>query len=316
VLPAGQYTLTATFTPTNTTDYSTASASVTLSVTKATPAISWSTPAAISYGTALSATQLNASSTVAGSFAYSPAAGTVLGVGSQTLTATFTPSDTSDYSTTTASVVLVVKPAPGFSLSASPASISLGKGGATTSTITVTDIGGFNGNVTLAASGLPSGVTAGFSKNPTTGTSVLTLTASSSAAVGTSSVAIKGTSGSLSATTTIALTVNPGFACHVGYSITSQWAGGFGAALTIDNTGTAAISNWTLTWTFANGQTITQVWNANEKQSGANVTLTNMSYDGTIAAGGSYTSAGFNGAWNNKTNAVPTSFAINGTTCH
>jgi endo-1,4-beta-xylanase len=105
------------------------------------------------------------------------------------------------------------------------------------------------------------------------------------------------------------------FACHIGYTIGSQWAGGFGAAVTINNTGTTAISNWTLTWSFGNGQTISQVWNGNVVQSGANVTVTNMSYNGSIPAGGSYSGMGFNGTWNNATNAVPTSFAVNGTVC-
>jgi hypothetical protein len=147
---------------------------------------------------------------------------------------------------------------------------------------------------------------------------VLTLTASSSATAGTSTVTITGTSGSVTASTTIALTVSAsttGFACHVGYTISSQWPTGFGAALAIQNTGTTAISNWTLTWTFANGQTITQLWNGAETQSGANVTVTNMSYNGTIAAGATLSGMGFNGTWNSITNAVPASFAINGTTC-
>ena len=74
------------------------------------PAITWATPAPIVYGTALSATQLDASSPVAGSFTYSPAAGTVLTVGQQTLTATFTPTDTTDYTTATATVTLNVIP--------------------------------------------------------------------------------------------------------------------------------------------------------------------------------------------------------------
>jgi endo-1,4-beta-xylanase len=99
------------------------------------------------------------------------------------------------------------------------------------------------------------------------------------------------------------------------YTISSQWGGGFGAAIAINNTGTTAISNWTLTWTFANGQTVTQLWNGAETQSGANVTVTNLSYNGTIPAGGSYTGMGFNGSWNNVTNSVPTAFAINGTPC-
>ena len=80
---------------------------------KTTPTISWAAPAAITQGTALSATQLNASASVAGTFVYSPAAGTVLATGTHTLTATFTPADTTRYNTATASTVLVVNaPAP------------------------------------------------------------------------------------------------------------------------------------------------------------------------------------------------------------
>jgi len=75
------------------------------------PPISWATPAPIVYGTQLSATQLDATSTVAGVFVYSPVAGTILNVGQQTLTATFTPTDTVDYTTATATVALNVIPA-------------------------------------------------------------------------------------------------------------------------------------------------------------------------------------------------------------
>ncbi len=98
---------------------------------------------------------------------------------------------------------------PSFTLSDSPNSLTITQGGSGTSTITVTDLGGFSGSVSLAASGLPSGVTAGFSPNPTTSSSTLTLTASATATTGTATVTITGTSGSLVATTTLALTVNP-----------------------------------------------------------------------------------------------------------
>jgi photosystem II stability/assembly factor-like uncharacterized protein len=70
--------------------------------------ITWATPAAITYGTALSATQLNATANVPGTFVYSQKAGTVLPAGTQTLTVTFTPSDTSTYTTTTASATLQI----------------------------------------------------------------------------------------------------------------------------------------------------------------------------------------------------------------
>ena len=102
--------------------------------------------------------------------------------------------------------------------------------------------------------------------------------------------------------------------CTVDYTITSQWPGGFGAALTIVNNGSTAISNWTLTWSFANGQTITQLWNGSETQSGANVTVNNLSYNGSIPAGGSYSGMGFNGSWS-STNAIPTAISLNGTAC-
>jgi len=90
VLSAGSQNLLVTFMPTDLGDYTTATVTVTLTVNKATPAITWATPAAIPYGTALSATQLDASSTVDGTFVYTPAAGVVLGVGPQTLSVTLT----------------------------------------------------------------------------------------------------------------------------------------------------------------------------------------------------------------------------------
>jgi len=104
-------------------------------------------------------------------------------------------------------------------------------------------------------------------------------------------------------------------ACKVIYSISPQNTSAFGAQITIDNTGTTAWTSWTLTWAFANGQTVSQLWNGIETQSGANVTVKNEPYNGSVAAAGSVTGVGFNGAWNGATNAVPTSFAVNGTTC-
>ncbi len=73
--------------------------------------------------------------------------------------------------------------APSFTLSASPTSVSVAQGSSGTSTITVTAVGGFSGNVTLAASGLPGGVTASFAAGSAVGTQVLTLAASTSSVV-------------------------------------------------------------------------------------------------------------------------------------
>ena len=111
--------------------------------------------------------------------------------------------------TQTTTIALTVSVAPGFTLSPSPASVTVIRGNTASSTITVTDVGGFSSNVTLAASGLPSGVTASFAPNSATSSSIVTLTASGAAATGGPvTVTITGTAGTLTASTTIALTVN------------------------------------------------------------------------------------------------------------
>jgi hypothetical protein len=124
---------------------------------------------------------------------------------------------------------------PNFSLSASPSSLSVTQGTNGSSTITVTPSGGFTGSVSLSTSALPAGVTASFGTNPTTGSSVLTFTASSTATTGTSSITITGTSGTLSHTTSISLTIAA--------------SGGGGAQQLIVNGGfeAATASPWVLT---------------------------------------------------------------------
>jgi hypothetical protein len=109
VLPAGNQTLNVAFTPTDANNYTTATASTTLTVTKAVPVITWPAPAAITYGTALGAAQLNATANTAGSFAYTPPAGTVLGAGSnQPLSVLFTPLDANNYTSATAATTISV----------------------------------------------------------------------------------------------------------------------------------------------------------------------------------------------------------------
>ena len=94
-----------------------------------------------------------------------------------------------------------------FSLTANPNSLSVAQGSNGTSTITVVPYDGFSGSVTLSASGMPTGVTAGFSTNPTTSTSTLTLTVGSSTTPGTYTITVGGTSGTLSSQTFITLKV-------------------------------------------------------------------------------------------------------------
>ncbi len=215
--------------------------------------------------------------------------------------------------------------APTFAVSALPASLTIAQGGKGTSLISVTGVfaGEFPQGVTFEVTNLPSGVTASFGPTSTTETSVLTLSVGSTAAIGTYPVTVSAI-GNLSSTlelllgsTTITLTVTgvtpP--TCAIDYVIEPQNTSQFGVTITIDNMGTTALTSWTLSWTFANGQTITQLWNGVETQMGANVTVTNESYNGRIPAGASYTGVGFNGTWNGVTNAVPTAFLLNGVAC-
>ena len=73
-----------------------------------TPTITWRNPDGIPYGTPLSATQLNATANVPGTFVYTPPAGTVLNAGTYTLHVNFTPTDTTSYSTASKDVTLKI----------------------------------------------------------------------------------------------------------------------------------------------------------------------------------------------------------------
>jgi hypothetical protein len=124
---------------------------------------------------------------------------------------TLTLSGTSGSLTNTTTLNLTVTQAdPHFTLSAAPGAVAITQSvGSATSTISITPVNGFSGNATLVASGLPKGVTAAFNGNPATSSSAVTFTASQSAKTGTATVTITGTSGSVTANTTIALTVSP-----------------------------------------------------------------------------------------------------------
>jgi glucuronoarabinoxylan endo-1,4-beta-xylanase len=241
-----------------------------------------------------------------------------LSTGVNNYVATYT--NTSSCKSTQAFAVTVTGSSAGFTLSPSASTVSVTQGASGTDTITVADTGGFTGSVAFTASGLPSGVTASFSPASSTSSSVLTLTASSTATTGAFTVTVTGTSGSTTASTTFTLDVTSsggGSACTVDYTISPQNSSNFGANITIVNGGSATLSNWVLTWSFANGQTISSSWNGTAAQSGANITVSEQAGQSweNIPAGGSYTGFGFNGTWNGTTNAVPAAFSLNGTAC-
>jgi endo-1,4-beta-xylanase len=184
-------------------------------------------------------------------------------------------------------------------------------GTAVSTQIHATDSGG--AALTYSASGLP----AGLSINSSTGLISGTPTSS-----GTSSVTVTATdSTGASGNTTFSWTVNSsgggggtgGGACQVVYTTNSQWPGGFTAQVVISDTGSSAVNGWNLVFTFPGDQKLTSDYNGTFSQSGETATLTNASYNGAIAPGGS-TTVGFQGTWTNS-DAAPTSFTLNGTTC-
>ena len=108
---AGTQTVSVTFTPRNSQNYMGTTATIALNGMPRSPTISWSEPRSVVVGSVLSSTQLDAHASVPGTFTYSPSAGTVLTAGTQTLTATFTPSNANAYSSATTTTAIVVTPA-------------------------------------------------------------------------------------------------------------------------------------------------------------------------------------------------------------
>jgi endoglucanase len=119
--------------------------------------------------------------------------------------------------------------------------------------------------------------------------------------------AVTGTPSPTGSPTTSALS------CSAAYSLTNSWPGGFQAQIVLTNTGSSAISPWTLTWTFPGDQKISSLWGASYTQSGEQVTTTAESYNATIAPSGTVT-IGFTGTFTTSDSA-PTAFSVNATTC-
>ncbi|MGW0822593.1 glycoside hydrolase family 6 protein [Streptomyces sp. NPDC002845] len=101
--------------------------------------------------------------------------------------------------------------------------------------------------------------------------------------------------------------------CTVDYTVQNQWDTGFTASVTVTNN-SAAKSSWSVAWSYAGNQTITNGWNARISQSGTDVTAANETYNAPLATGASV-SFGFNGTYSG-TNAIPTTFTLDGVTCN
>jgi hypothetical protein len=233
--------------------------------------------------------------------------------GTYSLTAVYAGSTT--YATSTSSAVSVTvsaatKTATTTTLAASTTTPTVGASVTLTATVSPSAATGtvtfYSGTTSLGTGTLSSGKATLTTSFATAGTDSLT------AVYGGSTTYATSTSSAVSIT--VSSSTGTGFACSVVYTITPQSSTAFGATIALDNTGTTAWTSWTLTWTFANGQTIQSLWNGVETQSGALVTVTNESYNGSVAAGGSVTNIGFNGNIVSS-NAVPTAFAVNGSLC-
>jgi hypothetical protein len=117
------------------------------------------------------------------------------------------------------------------------------------------------------------------------------------------SIVVLSTSASSSLPTTTTTPPPAGGWCSATYAIGSSWSGGFTANVTVTANPTYPISNWTVTWTWANGQVITSSWNADLTQAGSSVTASSQASNGSLAPGTS-TSFGFQGT-DGSTNTAP-----------
>jgi len=108
-------------------------------------------------------------------------------------------------------------------------------------------------------------------------------------------------------------TLTSGASCRVTSSI-NAWDNGLTENITISNTGSTTVNGWSLTFTLPTGQTVTSSWNATVNPAGGQVIARNLSYNGTIAPGGS-TSFGFQATHTGNAGA-PTQFTLNGASCN
>jgi len=237
--------------------------------------------------TLTSGTYTSAATTLASGSATITIPANSLVTGTDTLTATYKPDagSSATYASATGTSTVTVSGSggttPSFTLASSSPTISLAQGANATDTISVTDLNGFSGNVTFTASGLPSGVTASFSPNSTTGLSVLTLTASASVLSATSTVTITGTSGSISASVTIALT------------LTGSTAGNTTVAMSASPTTITKGGSSTLTWSSTNATSCTASggWSGPEATSGSESVTATATTTYTLTCTGSGGSA-------------------------
>jgi hypothetical protein len=225
-LTVGTHTITAKY---NDINYSLATSNA---MTVTVEGLSWAAPAAITYGTALSATQLNATNSVAGTFVYTPAIGTVLNAGLQTLSVTFTPTDAVHYVTQTATVQIQVNQAP-LTVTANNTSRAVG---AANPAFTASYSGFVNGDTAAVLGGAPS-LTTTATTSSAAGLYPITVSQGTLTAANYSFVFVNGTLSVVAAPTVVLTTT----------ATLAKVSGGYQATVKVTNTGTAPAANVQLT---------------------------------------------------------------------
>ncbi|MFI0899004.1 cellulose binding domain-containing protein [Streptomyces sp. NPDC020983] len=160
----------------------------------------------------------------------------------------------------------------------------------------------------FTASGLPAGLSISSSGRitgtPTTaGSYTVTVTATDTT----------GAKGTASFPWTVTGGGSTGAACHVTYTRSSEWPGGFTADVSLGNTGSVPVNGWSLTFSFPGDQKVTSGWNATVTQSGRSVTAANVAYNAAISPGGTV-SFGFQGTYTSD-DSPPSAFTLNGAAC-
>ncbi len=193
---------------------------------------------------------------------------------------------------------IVAGSAPNFVLSAAPGAVSVAQGASGTSTVTTTVSSGFNGPITLTASGQPAGVTVTFSpaaiSAPGSGSSTMTMAVAANAVVGPYTITVTATGGSVVQTSTVTLTVTvpPSFTVSVApatvsvakgangaSTVTTTVSGGFSAPVTMSASGqpagvTVTFSPVTLGAPGAGASTMTMAVAANASVGSYAITVT------------------------------------------
>ena len=267
-----------------------------LAAAAATPTIAWAVPADITYGTALSATQQNATATVngasvPGSFTYSSPIGTILSGGSHLLTVTFTPNDGAAYTTAAGSVTLQVDPAASTTVLSAPASVAYGAAASLTATVSSTAPSSLTGSVQFF-DGTTSLGTAAVSNGAAT-------LSTSSLAAGTHTIsAVYSGDGNYQTSGSAASAVTVGNVQLVATTtLTKLGDGSYQARMTVQNQGTITAPNVTVTSLTVGSVNATPTpATVGDLPAGSTASLT-LSVPGSVGTSGSAVAERFTGTY-------------------